>query len=125
MAVGTEVRTVAGIPWPVLAVGTVALSHVSALLAFQSFPPVTALAVLELLVLTLVCALVAFGEGIGRPLIVVAVVYALCTAFTWAWLTVGSATAATLGVVAILTVAGYGVHRYELVMLDLVEATDE
>ncbi|WP_324666124.1 hypothetical protein [Haloarcula sediminis] len=125
MAVGTEVRTVAGIPWPVLAVGTVALGHVGALLAFQSFPPVTALALLEIVLLVLVGALVAFGEGIGRPLIVVPVVYVLCTVFTWAWLTVGSATAATLGVVAILTVTGYSVHRYELVMLDLVEATDE
>ncbi|WP_262180191.1 hypothetical protein [Haloarcula laminariae] len=125
MTAGTETRTVAGVAWPVLAVGLVALGHVGALLAFPSFPPVTTLALLEAMLLVLVVALVAVSDGIGRPALLVVAVYTLCTALTWAWLTVGSTTAATLGVVAVLTVAGYGVHRYELVMLDLVEATDE
>ncbi len=125
MVVGTEARTVGGVTWPVLAVGTVALGHVGALLAFESFPPVTVLALLEVPLLVLVGALVAFGDGIGRPLLVVPAIYALCTAFAWAWLAVGSTTVATLGVVAVLVLAGYGIHRYELVMLDLVEASDE
>lgn len=125
MPVGTEARTVAGVTWPVLAVGAVALGHVGALLAVQSFPPVTTLALLEVVLLVLVSALAALGDGIGRQLLVVPAVYALCTALAWVWLAAGSTAAATLGVVATLTMAGYVVHRYELVMLGLAGAADE
>jgi len=126
MAVGTEGRRIAGVTSPVLAVGIVAVGHVGALLALPSTPPLTAVLLLEGVLLAVLGLLTTVSDGVGRTVLFVCVLYAVSTALTWAAVIVGSSLlATTLGVVTALLLVGYGVHRYELVALGLVEGADE
>jgi len=114
----------AGVAWPVLAVGLVALVHVGALLVFQSTPSLGSAATLAGVVLAALLVAIGVTEGVD-PLPVTGVAYVAATAATWAVLSVGDLLVAALAVVGGCALLSYGLHRYELVALDLVEVADE
>ena len=122
----TTETTLVGVSLPVLTVGVVAGAHIGALLVFSALPSAAVVAAFEGGVLALVGLLTVFSDGLGRTVIALCLAYSLSTALTVAALLWGSSlTGTTVGLVVTLFLVGYGVHRYELVALDLVEPTDE
>ncbi|WP_324759606.1 hypothetical protein [Haloarcula montana] len=126
MAQTRETGSIGGFAPPVLAVGAVAAIHIGSLAVLPEFPPLQTVALIEGIGLLAVVGTTALGEGIGRPLAVSAVLYAVVTSGTVALIVLETdLLLATLVVVSVLALVSYGLHRYELVMLDLVEAADE
>jgi len=124
MAATETAENVTGRSWPVLAVGLVTLATVAALLVVPSTPSLVGVATLSGIVLVALLAVIAVTEGVG-PLPAMTVALVAATATAWAVLAVTDPVVATLVIVGGLTLVSYGLHRYELVALGLVEVTDE
>jgi hypothetical protein len=126
MAETRETDSIGGFAPPVLAVGAVAAVHVGSLAVLPEFPPLQIVALIEGLGLLAVVGTTVLSEGIGRPLAVSAVLYAVVTGGTVALIVLGTdLLVATAVIGSALALVSYGLHRYELVMLGLVEAADE
>ncbi|WP_254272342.1 hypothetical protein [Haloarcula marina] len=121
----TDPKTVAGVTLPVLVVALLAVGHVGALLVIASPPPLATVALFESVLLGAVALLTIFDDGFGSTLGVTVLSYVAATALAWLAVSTGSLLAVTLLTVLALVLVGYGIHRYELVALGLVEPADE
>lgn len=111
---------------PAIAVSLIAVAHVGSLLALPRAPSPMPVAALEAGLLVAVTLLLALDGASVRTLLGFAAVYAVAVGGSWlAVHAVESGLAAALGVVSAFALAGYGLHRYELASLGLVEVADE
>lgn len=117
---------IAGYTPPGLAVGAVVAVHLGALLVGPDIASVGRIVVFEGVAVVCVLGITALGDGIDRSLLVTAVGYAGAIGSVWGLLaTSASLWSVTLGMIAGFALLSYGLHRYELITLGLVERTNE
>lgn len=111
---------------PTVAVALIAFVHVLALPLVPPAPSLLAVAVIEGIALAGLAGLVGVTSGSPRVAATAAVAYAVVVGATWTAVATGTPDwSVALGFGTVLALVGYGLHRYELVTLGLVEVDDE
>jgi hypothetical protein len=109
-----------------VAVGIVALLHLGLLLVLPSVSTPLAVLVVELVSVCVLCVGQFLDGTPARSLLILIVLFGIGIAGTWAiQQLIESLLAVALILTGSLTVLSYGIHRYELVVLGLVEESDE
>lgn len=107
-------------------VGLVAIGHLGLLLVLPANPPVAAILTVETVALAILVAGQVFAGTALRHLLVFCVLFAGVLALSITLVRVfDSVLLASVIFIAVVALFGYGIHRYELVALDIVEASDE
>ncbi|MDG5776176.1 hypothetical protein VB773_02265 [Haloarculaceae archaeon H-GB2-1] len=126
MSPSTGQSEIAGFSPPVLGIALIGLGHVGALLVLPREPATTTVLALEGVLLLSLLVLSVVRNGVGRELVLLSGAFVLATAGTWVLLISGTSLWwRAIAVVTVLSLVGYGLHRYELVSLGLVEVDDE
>jgi len=110
---------------PVLATALLALGSLALLVVVPDEPGTVALAVVGAIALVVVAATSAVTGELADALFA-SLVFVVLTVGTWTLLAADtSLLVVALVLVGVVALVSYGLHRYELVALGLVEATDE